>query len=322
MRRRLLLASPAILLGGVSARAQTAWTDRPIRVIVPFAGGGPSDAVARISAEAASQVLGQRITIENRPGAGAVVGTEAVYRAPADGSTFLMTTVAHAVSPSVIARLPYDPDKDFRGVALTGTVPLVICVAPSSPATDFPALLAMLRAQPGVFDYGTAGLGSAQHLGGALLVSMAGLTVTHVAYRGNPSATTDLMAGRLAFVAESAASMVPLVRSGALRALAVTGATRLPQLPEVPTASESGLPGYEAYTWNAFLARVGTPEAAILGLNAAINAGLKNPATAARLRDIGVEVTDSTTPASTDAFLTQQAAKWRPMLAAAGVKPE
>ena len=151
---------------------------------------------------------------------------------------------------------------------------------------------------------------------------MAGLDITQVAYRGNPSALTDLMAGHLAFVAESGATTLPLVRGGSLRALAVTGATRIATMPELPTVAESGLPGYEAYTWNVVLARVGTPEAAISGMNAAINAGLKTPAVAARLRNVGVELTDSTTPASTDAFLAEQAAKWRPVLAAAGVRPE
>jgi tripartite-type tricarboxylate transporter receptor subunit TctC len=260
--------------------------------------------------------------VENRPGAGAVIGTEVVSRTPADGTTFLWTTVAHAVSPAVVAWLPYDPDRDFRGVALTGTVPLLLVVPPAGPARELPGLLAMLRSRPGGFDYGTSGLGSAQHLGGALLVAMAGLDVNHVPYRGNPSALTDLMAGRLAFVAESAASTLPLVQSGALRALAVTGSRRLAALPDVPTVAEAGVPGYEAYTWNALLARAGTPDSAVAGMNAAVNAGLRQPEVAARLRDLGVEVTESTTPASTDRFLAAQAAKWRPLLAAAGVRPK
>lgn len=320
-RRNVLLFSGAAILARPRL-ARAAWPERQLRLVVPFAGGGPSDAVARVTAEAASAELGQRITIENRAGAGAVVGTEVVARAPADGYTFLWTTVAHAVSPSVVARLPYDPDADFRGVALSGTVPLVLVVAPASPVRDVPELLAMLRARPGGYDYGTAGLGSAQHLGGALLVSLAGLDVNHVPYRGNPSALTDLMAGRLAFVAESAASTLPLVQSGSLRALAVTGARRLPSLPEVPTVAEAALPGYEAYTWNAMLARKAMPDDVVRAMNAAVNAGLRRPEVAARLRGVGVDVTDSTTPAGTDAFLMEQARKWRPILVAAGVRPE
>jgi tripartite-type tricarboxylate transporter receptor subunit TctC len=319
MHRRLLLASPALLLGG-GASAQS-WPERPLRLIVPFGGGGPADAVARMAMEGAAQALGQRITIENRPGAGAVVGTEAVFRAPADGATFLLATVSHVVSAGIIARLPYDPDKDFRGVALTGTVPLVLVVHPDNPARSFPELLAKMR-EPGEHDYGTSGVGSAQHLGGALLGAMAGLRLTQVPYRGNPSALTDLAGGRLTFVMESTATTVPLVRAGTLRALAVTGPTRSALLPEVPTVAESGGPGFEAYTWNAILARTGTPEAAIQGMNAAVNAGLKSQATGDRLRNAGIEITDSMTPAMVDAFVAAQGVKWRPLLASAGVKPE
>lgn len=319
MHRRLLLASPALLLGG-GASAQS-WPDRPLRLIVPFGGGGPADAVARMAMEGASQALGQRITIENRPGAGAVVGTEAVFRAPADGATFLLATVSHVVSAGIVARLPYDPDKDFRGVALTGTVPLVLVVHPDNPARTFPELLAKMR-EPGEHDYGTSGIGSAQHLGGALLGAMAGLRLNQVPYRGNPSALTDLAGGRLTFVMESTATTVPLVRAGTLKALAVTGPVRSALLPEVPTVAEAGVPGFEAYTWNAILARTGTPEAAIQGMNAAVNAGLKSQATGDRLRNAGIEVTDSMTPAMVDAFVTAQGTKWRPLLAAAGVKPE
>ncbi|WP_424814479.1 Bug family tripartite tricarboxylate transporter substrate binding protein [Roseococcus sp. YIM B11640] len=319
MRRRHLLASPALLLGG--GAASQSWPDRPVRLIVPFGGGGPADAVARMAMEGASQALGQRITIENRPGAGAVVGTEAVFRAPADGATFLLATVSHVVSAGIIARLPYDPDKDFRGVALTGTVPLVVVVHPDNPARTFPELLARMR-EPGEHDYGTSGVGSAQHLGGALLGAMAGLRLNQVPYRGNPSALTDLAGGRLTFVMESTATTVPLVRAGTLKALAVTGPARSALLPDVPTVAESGVPGFEAYTWNAILARAGTPESAIRGMNAAVNAGLKSPTTGDRLRNAGIEVTDSMTPDMVDAFVAEQGAKWRPLLTAAGVRPE
>ena len=198
----------------------------------------------------------QRVVVENRPGAGSILGTEAVARGPKDGSVFLTATVAHAVNPALYRTLSFDPVADFRGVGLIGTVPLLLVVPAASPAKDLAGLLAMLRERPGGHDYGSAGNGSAQHLGAELLQAMAGVQVNHIPYRGNPTALTDLAAGRLTFVVESMATTLPQVRGGTLRALAVTAPERVPLAPEIPTVAET-IPGYAAWTWNAILAPAG-----------------------------------------------------------------
>jgi tripartite-type tricarboxylate transporter receptor subunit TctC len=241
-----------------------------------------------------------------------------VAKGPRDGSVFLTATVAHAVNPALHARLPFDPVRDFRGVGLIGTVPLLVVVPQASPAKDLPGLLDMLRQKPGAFDYGSAGNGSAQHIGAELLRSMAGLSVNHIPYRGNPTALTDLAAGRLAFVIESMATTLPQVRGGTLRALAVTSPARVALAPEVPTVAET-LPGYAAWTWNAILAPAGVPEEAVTGMNAAMTAVLAEPSLVARLEELGLELRPGMTPAAVDAFVAAESDKWQGVMRAAGI---
>ncbi|MFC0389334.1 Bug family tripartite tricarboxylate transporter substrate binding protein [Muricoccus vinaceus] len=317
MRRRTLFAATSVLVAR-PALAQT-WPTQPIRLVVPYAAGGPTDVAARLLAEALSSSLSQRVVVENRTGAGTLVGTGAVANGPRDGHTFLVGTVAHVVNPVLVANLAFDPVADFRGVALMGTVPQVVLVNRDLPVRNLPELLALFRGRPGGFAYGSAGNGSAQHLAAELLKRQAALDVVHVPYRGAAPAVADMLAGQIAMVVDSAATAIPMARSGQARALAVTGPTRLLQLPEVPTVAET-LPGYEAYTWNALLARAGTPPEAIARMNGAMNAVIARSEFRARLEELGVTVVPDSTPASVDAFLRTEADKWQRLLRDAGVK--
>ena len=318
MNRRTLLAAAGLLPGAAHAQATAGWPDRPVRIVIPFPAGGPTDVAVRLLAEALGRRLPQRVVVENRPGAGSLLGTEAVARGPRDGSVFLTATVAHAVNPALYRTLSFDPVADFRGVGLIGTVPLLLVVPVASPARDLAGLLAMLRDKPGGTDYGSAGNGSAQHLGAELLKSMAGVAVNHIPYRGNPTALTDLAAGRLTFVVESMATTLPQVRGGTLRALAVTAPERVALAPEIPAVAET-IPGYAAWTWNAILAPAGTPEAAIAGMNTAMASVLAEPALQARLEELGLALRPGITPAGVDAFIAAEAVKWQGLMRSAGV---
>ncbi|WP_245615120.1 Bug family tripartite tricarboxylate transporter substrate binding protein [Muricoccus aerilatus] len=271
MRRRTLLAATSVL----AARPTLAqsWPTQPIRLVVPYAAGGPTDVAARLLAEALSASLSHRVIVENRTGAGTVVGTGAVANGSRDGHTFLVATVAHVVNPVLVANLAFDPIADFGGAALMGTVPQVVLVNRDLPVRSLPELLALFRGRPGGFAYGSAGNGSAQHLAAELLKRQAGLDVVHVPYRGAAPAVADMLAGQVAMVIDSAATAIPMARSGQARALAVTAPAHLSQLPKVPSVAET-LPGYEAYTWNALLARAGTPPEAIARMNGAVNNAL------------------------------------------------
>lgn len=319
MRRRTLLAATAAL--AIRPALAQSWPTQPIRLVVPYAAGGPTDVAARLLAEALSATLPQRVVVENRTGAGTVVGTGAVANGPRDGHTFLVATVAHIVNPVLLANLPFDPVTDFCGVALMGTVPQVVLVNRDIPARTFPELLALFRSRPGGLAYGSAGNGSAQHLAAELLKRQAGLDVVHVPYRGAAPAVADMLAGQVAMVIDSAATAIPMARSGQARALAVTGPSRLPQLPDVPTVAEA-LPGYQAYTWNALLARAGTAPEAIVRMNEATNAALARPELRGRLEELGVSVVQDSTPTSVDAFVRAEADKWQRVLREGAVRAD
>lgn len=321
MNRRLFLAGIAALTAGKSFAQQGAatWPARPIRFIVPYAAGGPTDVAARILAETLSQRLPQQVVVENITGAGTVVGT-ARAAATKDGHTFLIATVAHAVNPVLYANLTFDPVKDFRGVALMGTVPQIVLVRKDFQGNSLTDLLAAARAKAGGLTYGSAGIGSAQHLAAELLAKLAKINLVHVPYRGAGPAVTDLIGGQLDLVIDSAATALTQVKGGALRALAVTTRERLPALPELPTVADT-LPGYEAYTWNTVLAPAGTSPEILAAMNRITNIALADPALTRRFEELGIVVARNSTPEATDAFVAAEMAKWQPLLRSAGIAP-
>jgi tripartite-type tricarboxylate transporter receptor subunit TctC len=320
-RRALLLGGLALPLVAAPARAQS-WPDRPVRLIVPYAAGGPTDVVARLLAELLSANLPQRVVVENRAGGGALIGTEAVARAPKDGGTLLFTTVVHAVHRALHGpRLTFDPAGDFAPVALVGVVPQVIMVPPSSPVRDVPGLLQYLRT--GQHAYGSSGAGGSSHLGVELLKSLAGVQAEHIPYRGTAPALVDLLAGRIALVMDSVATGAAQVRGGNLRGIATTGPRRSSALPDLPTVAET-IPGFAATTWNAVLAPSGTPEATLAAISTAISAALGDAALQARLVELGVEVPPASERSIEGArqFITSETEKWAKLIAEAGIRAD
>lgn len=320
MNRRAFIGGALGAFAGVRiSTAQTAWPTAPIRLIVPYAAGGPTDVAARLLSDALSRKLPQRVIVENITGAGTVVGTGRVASAK-DSHTFLVATVAHTVNPVLFKTLPFDPAKDFTSVALIGTVPQIVLVKNDLKTTTIPELIALARAKPGGLSYGSAGIGSAQHLAAELFKNMAKVDIVHVPYRGSGPAVTDLLAGTLDLVIDSAATALQHMKGGSVRALAVTTQQRLPAAAELPTVADT-LPGYEAYTWNAILAPSELPPSHVMAMNAAINSVLGEPELAARLTELGVAISKGSTPETTNAFIAQETQKWQKLMRDAGVQP-
>ncbi|WP_241667019.1 Bug family tripartite tricarboxylate transporter substrate binding protein [Muricoccus nepalensis] len=314
------LATPA-LIG--PARAQGAWPSAPVRLVVPFAAGGPTDVPARLVADELSKMLPQRVIVENRTGAGVVVGSDVVAKAPKDGQTLLYTTIAHAALRSIFPRLPFDPLADFTPVALTGVIPMLMMVNKDLPVNSLPELVALIKANPGKYDYASTGNGAALHLATELFLNRAGgLKVNHVPYRGSAAAMPDLLNGTVAMMLDVANSALPFVTRGEVKGLAISGAHRLPQVPAIPTFIEAGVPGYEAYTWHMVLAPSGTPEPVVDAVNDALNKVMAMDSVKQRLSDLTMETRSDTTPASAKKWLDDEIAKWEPIIKAAGIKAD
>jgi tripartite-type tricarboxylate transporter receptor subunit TctC len=257
--RRLFLASTLAMLGVNAAPAQN-YPSRPLRIVVPFAAGaGVPDIMARLVGQHLGGALGQQVVIDNRPGAGGIVGAEVVARAEPDGYTLLMGNTALMVSPYLYARLSFDPLTDFVPVTMVNAAPLLLVVNPSVPVQAVQELIAYAKARPGQLNYGSGGVGSTPYLATELLKSMAGIDVVHVPYKGGAPALADLMAEQLTFMIENVPGTLPLVKSGKLKALAITSAQRSPLIPDLPTMAEAGVAGYEMAGWNGIFVAKGTP---------------------------------------------------------------
>ncbi|MBX9701214.1 MAG: tripartite tricarboxylate transporter substrate binding protein [Acetobacteraceae bacterium] len=326
MRRRhlLVLAGSGLAAGGFArpALAQApAWPTQPVRLIVPFAAGGPTDIPARLFAEQLSQMLPHRVVVENRTGAGVVVGTEVAAKAPADGNTLLYTTIAHSVLRALFPRLPFDPIGDFQPVALMGVIPMLLLVNKDLPARDLPALVKLFRDNPGKYDYGSSGNGGAVHLGTELFLARAGgLKVNHIPYRGSSAGMPDLLSGRLAMFLDVAAGGLPYHTRGEARALAVTADRRIPQAPDVPTLAEGGVANAESYTWHMVLAPKGVPAPVIGAINAAFNRVAAQELVQRRLTDMTMQLRSDTTPETAAKWMADEIAKWEPIIRDAGIR--
>jgi len=318
-RRELLLAAGALCASGL-ATAQS-WPARPIRLVVPFTPGGSSDLLGRAIGQKLSESLGQPVVIDNVPGAGGSLGADRVAKAAPDGHTLLMGHIGtHAVNPLIVPNLSYDPVKHFAPVAWVANVPNVLVVHPSVPARNLKELVALARARPGQLNYGTGGNGSAAHLATEYLKLRTQTFIVHVPYRGAAPAITDLVAGQTQLIFTGAPALTPFVKSGQLRALAVSSSKRLEALPDVPTVAESGYPGFEADQWYGVLAPAGTPPDIVRKLNSHINQALATPELRQRLQSEGA-VAMPATPEAFGSLIARELDRWRPVVKAGNIRP-
>jgi tripartite-type tricarboxylate transporter receptor subunit TctC len=319
-RAALALALAAqCLVGGALAADYPA---KAIKLVVPYAPGGGADSVARIVAKKVSENIGQAIVIENKGGAGSIVGTEVVAKAEPDGYTLLLGQSGPiSINPAVYKTLPYDPVKDFAPVTMTTAYPYILVVNSELPAKSLQEFVALAKSKPGAMNYGSTGVGAANHLVAELFNSKAGLKMTHVPYRGTALAVGDLLSGQLTMVFGDPISVLPHIKSGKLRALAVTSLQRSPVAPEVPTVAESGYPGFEALAWHGILAPAKTPPAIVKKLNEEITKALGDPETKALLVNQAMQTVGST-PEEFAAFIQKDIAIWKAVAAAANVTVE
>lgn len=327
MNRRSLLqvAGASTLAPGIApAFAQApAWPNQPVRLVVPFAAGGPTDVPARLIADRMSEALPQRVIVENRTGSGVVIGTDLVAKAPKDGQTLLYTTIAHSVLRAMFPRLPFDPIADFTPIALVGQIPMIMLVNPSLGVNNAQELFALLRANPGKYDYASSGNGGAVHLATELLWHQAGgLRVNHIPFRGSSAAMPEVLSGRIPMIMDVAAGALPFIQRGELKAIGISSLQRSPAAPNVPTFAEQGVTGFEAYTWHMFMAPSGTPAPVIQAVNAAVNRAVSQEAVKTRLSEMTMTVISDSTPQSAQAFLNAEIAKWEPIVRSANIRPD
>jgi len=312
----------AFVLAGAAAEAEDGYPSRPVRMVVSFAAGGPTDAVARIMGARMAELLGQQFLIENKTGAGGNIGADLVAKSAPDGYTLLMATVStHAINPGLYRKMPYDPVRDFAPIGQVGVTPTLLGVHPSLPATDVKSLVALVKESPGKFSYGSSGLGSILHLCGEQFKALAGgLEIVHVPYRGSAPMMSDLVGGQISMAFDATPTALPQAQSGAIRALGAGMAKRMRAMPDLPTLQEQGLQGFECYTWNAILAPAGTPQPVVDRLSAAMNQALADPAVLNRLQEAGIDPTPGSSPKKAAAFIAAELAKWAPIIKASGAQ--
>ena len=317
--RLLVCLLTALAASGVHAQTYPA---KPLRIIVPFAAGGGADLVARTVGAKLTEALGQPVVVDNRTGAAGSIGAEIAARAPSDGHTLLLGSNGPlAINPSLYAKLPYDAARDFAPVALVTVMPFLLVTHPSLPVKSVKELVALAKAKPGELNYASPGSGSSTHLANELLKSMTGMSIAHVPYKGVAPAAADLISGQVQMMSGDLATLLPHVKSGRMRALAVTSARRSALLPQMPTVAESGVAGYDASGWFGVLVPAGTPPAVVERLNATIVKGVAAPDARERLGTLGGDVATGT-PADFGAHLRTEAAKWGKVIRALGLKAD
>ncbi len=309
------------LLGvlAVMPAAAAGFPDRPIRLIVPFSPNGPNDLLARMVGQKLTEAWGQQVVIDNRPGAGTIIGTELAVRAPADGHTLLMVSSSTAVNPTLKKKLPYDTLKELVPLVQLAASPNVLVVNPAVPANSVAELLALAKAKPEAITYASGGTGAATHLAGELLASMGGVKMTHVPYKGAGPATIDLLGGRVSCMFGTILPTLPHIKSGKLRAIGISSFKRSSALPDVPAIAET-LPGFEATSFYGIAVPAGTPKAVIAKLNAEIVRIVTAPDMREKLHEQGAEAVGDT-PAEFAAFFRKQMAKWAKVIKDAGIEP-
>ncbi len=314
----LAIVISALLLWTPCAGGQT-YPAKTVRMVVPFAAGGGTDLIGRLLAQKLTDAWGQQMVVDNRGGGGSIIGTEVVARSAPDGYTLLLTAFPFTTNAALLPKLPYDSLQDFAPVTLAALAPLIVVVHPSLPVRSTKDLVAVARARPGQLSYGSSGNGGPQHLAGELFKSMAGVDLVHVPYKGGGPATVDLVGGQVQVGFSSLLTVMTFVKSGRLRAIAVTSARRSAILPELPTIAEGGYPGYETTTWYGILVRAGTPASIISTLNADLARALKLPEIRDRLAAEGAEAV-SNSPAEFAAFLQAEIERVRRLSKVAALK--
>ncbi|OZI37573.1 LacI family transcriptional regulator [Bordetella genomosp. 10] len=311
----------ALAAAGYACVAAAHYPDRPLKMVVPYSAGGAADVQARLVSVKLGALLGQQVVVENRPGASGTIGAAYVAHAPADGYTVLYDATAHAVNPAMYKSLTYDTRRDFIAVSLVSLTPNLLVVPAASPLRTIQDLTQAARARPGRVTYGSPGIGTAQYLAAELYAHGFGLKLTHVPYKGGAPALSDLMGGQIDMMFSNMAASSPLVRSGKLRALAVSARARVPGLPDVPTVAESGIPGYEMYEWNGVFLPAGVPADVAGTLERALHEAVNDPATRRKLADLGAEPVGSS---SRDfaAFVDREMKRSAQVLAEAGIQAE
>ena len=318
--RPVFLSILALLLAAPAARAADAYPSRPIHLIIPFPPGGSNDVVGRVFAAALGDKLGQTVVVENRSGAGGVVGTELASKAARDGYTLLVISLAHAVNPWLY-KLNYDPIKAFVPIGIMASGTNVLSVNPTLPVHSVKELVALAKQKPGELNYASAGIGSFQHLGGELFKLDAGVNIVHVPFRGGGPAMLDVIAGNTKVMFSSLVQTTPYVKSGQLRALGTGGAKRSLVLPDIPTIAEAGVPGYQATNWWGIIAPAGTPKEIIDRVHAALAAAQDSPDTQKRLESEGADIVRMSSE-EFGAFMVSEMEKWGKVVKESGIKAQ
>lgn len=322
---RTFLAVALSIIGQIvtgTAHAQQAWPTKPIHFIVPYAAGGFADIRARMIGTELTKTLGQPLVIENKPGAGGVLGTDAIAKAAPDGYTIGMGNLAPlAVNPSLMKKLPYNWQKDIAPVILVETSPLILTAGPGLQARTVKELIALAKAKPGQIGFASSGIGGAHHLSGEMLRQMTGIDIVHIAYKGGAPAATDLLAGHVPMMFEMGYAALPSIKAGKIRALGVTSTKRLSVLPDVPTMIEAGVPGFESYNWQGVIAPAGTPREIIDRLNRDINSILAQPNVRSLVAGTGSDIGGGTSEAFS-ALIRSENEKWAKVVKQAGIQPD
>jgi tripartite-type tricarboxylate transporter receptor subunit TctC len=323
-RRQATLAAAAALAGVVSGARAQAWpAARPIRLVIPFPAGGATDIVGRTLAQRLGAALGQQVVVDNKPGAGGALGADIVAKAAPDGYTLLLSTSStHSIGPAINPKLPYDPFRDFAPIAHVATAPSVLVVGRDFPAQTTQELVALLKKNPGKYNFGSSGIGTYPHLSAEMFKWRAGgLFVVHIPYRGTGLVITDLVAGQIAFLMDSIVSAQPHIRDGKVRALAVSGAKRSPSLPQVPTFGEAGVPNMELSNWFGFFAPPGTPADTVQRANRELNAIVRSADVVERMASFGAEPGGGT-PEQFAKLVRDEHEAWKTLIQRANIKPE